>query len=224
MNMNMKPMLKNLSAWMGITLLSLSASSVFAQDSKKILDELSVKAKSYSTVSAEYSSRLLDKQSSVDLTEKGSIKVKGNKYNLDLPSYNVISDGVTVWTYEKENNSVFIDNLADMGNDGMNPNEMFRIWEKGFRHEYKETKTEGGKPYYVINLYPTDPKGKPYHTIEMMVDKTKMELYSVKVMNRDGSEVSYLLKAFTPNKEIADTVFKFDKTKYPGVEVVDNRL
>jgi outer membrane lipoprotein-sorting protein len=222
--MNVKPTFKKIGIWAFSALFSFVTYSSSAQDSKKILDDLSAKAKSYTTISAEYSSRLLDKQSSVDLTEKGTIKVKGSKYHLDLPSYTIISDGVTVWTYEKENNAVYIDNLADMGNDGMNPNEMFRIWEKGFRHEYKETKTEEGKQLYVINLYPTDPKSKPFHTIQMKVDKAKMEIHSIKVLNRDGSEVSYSLKGFTPNKEIADTVFKFDKAKYPGVEVVDNRL
>lgn len=196
----------------------------FAQDSQKILDELSRKAKSYTSITADYSSRLLDKKSAIDLTESGTVKVKGNKYFLDLPSYTIICDGQTVWTFEKENNTVLIDNLADVEAGGMNPNEMFRIWEKGFKHEYKETKNEGGREVYLINLYPTDPKSKPFHTIQLFVDKAKMEVLRLKLMNRDGSEITYTIKTFKPNAEIMDATFRFDKAKHPGVEEVDNRL
>jgi len=197
---------------------------VFSQDSQKILDELSRKAKSYTSITADYSSRLLDKKSAVDLAESGTIKVKGSKYYLDLPSYTIICDGKTVWTFEKENNTVLIDNLADVEAGGMNPNEMFRIWEKGFKHEYKETKSEGGKEVYMINLYPTDPKAKPFHTIQLFIDKAKMEVLRLKLMNRDGSEITYTVKAFKPNLEISDATFRFDKAKHPGVEEVDNRF
>jgi outer membrane lipoprotein-sorting protein len=201
-----------------------NAAPAFSQDSQKILDELSRKAKSYTSITADYSSRLLDKKSAIDLTESGTIKVKGTKYYLDLPSYTIICDGQTVWTFEKENNTVLIDNLADVEVGGMNPNEMFRIWEKGFKHEYKETKNEGGKEVYLINLYPTDPKSKPFHTIQLFVDKAKLELLRLKLMNRDGSEITYTVKTFKPNAELNDAIFRFDKAKHPGVEEVDNRL
>ena len=41
--------------------------------------------------------------------------------------------------------------------------------------------------------------------------------------DKDGNEVTYTLKRFAPNVELADGLFTFDKTKYPGVEVNDLR-
>ncbi len=214
---------KTISIIAGLGLL-LSNQVIQAQDSGKILDQLSAKAKGYSTISADYTSRLQDVKADLDLTQEGNIKVKDKKYNLDLPSYTVISDGTTVWTYEKENNAVYIDNLEDVQEDGINPNDLFRIWETGFKHEYKETKSEGGAELYWINLYPNDPGNKPYHTIQLYIDKAKMEINKIKVMNRDGSTVTYTVKGFAPNKTLEDSKFRFNPASYPGVEVIDNRI
>jgi len=45
----------------------------------------------------------------------------------------------------------------------------------------------------------------------------------VKVLYKDGNEVTYTLKKFTPNVDLYESVFTFDKSKYPGVEVNDVR-
>lgn len=195
-----------------------------AQDAKSILDKLSSKAKGYETIEASYESTLEDKQAGVNLSQSGSIKIKGEKYHLDLPDYKVISDGETVWTYEKESNTVYIDYLEDVAEDGFNPNDMFRIWETGFKHELKELITEDNQEVYWINLYPKDPGEKPFHTIQMYVDKGKMEVKRIKVMNRDGSTVSYKVKDFTVNKSMNSGVFGFEKSAYPGVDIIDNRI
>lgn len=198
--------------------------SAWAQDSTQILDKLSKKTQGYSTIEAAYSSRLEDKQAGMDMTQEGTIQVKGDNYHLDLPSYKIISDGETVWTFEKENNVVMIDYLEDVAEDGINPNDLFSIWETGFKHEFKSTLNEGGNEIYWINLYPTDPSDKSFHTIQLYIDKAKMELTKIKVMNRDGSTVSYTVKKFMPNKEISDSKFKFNESSFPGVEVIDNRI
>ena len=89
----------------------------FAQDSGKILDELSAKAKNFDSIYAEYSSRLLDEQNGIDLKQEGSIRVKGKLYNLELGDYILITDGETHWTYEKGTNDCYVDYLEDVEGD-----------------------------------------------------------------------------------------------------------
>ena len=43
------------------------------------------------------------------------------------------------------------------------------------------------------------------------------------MLYKDGNQVTYNLKKFTANPELADALFAFDKTKFPGVEVNDMR-
>jgi len=81
-----------------------------------------------------------------------------------------------------------------------------------------------GVAAYEINLYPIEAKGKAYHTITMFVDKAKMEVVKIVVKTREGAEITYKVKTFKTTIDVPDTDFTFSKSKYPGVEMIDNRL
>jgi outer membrane lipoprotein carrier protein len=198
---------------------------VFAQSSKDILDKLSAKAKTFTSITSDFTMSLKDVKSGTNKTQNGSVKVKGQKYSLVLPDFEIFCDGTTVWTYSKDDNSCTIDNLEDVKDGSFDPSEMFTIWEKDFKHEMKNTNaTADGISCYEIHLYPNNPKGKAYHTIVMYVDKAKNEVSKIVVKMREGGEVSYKVKNFKTNGAVTDNDFKFDKSKKPGVELVDNRI
>ncbi|MFN8699671.1 MAG: LolA family protein [Flavobacteriales bacterium] len=196
-----------------------------AQTSKEVLDKLSLKAKSWKTISADFTSNLVDQKANINRKQDGSIKVKGQKYFLNLPDYVIISDGKTLWSYDKKGNVVTVDDLADVQDSSFDPSEMFTIWEKDFRHEMKNANAQvNGATAHEIALYPNNPKDKPYHTILMYVDKAKMEVVKIVVKTRENSEITYSVRNFKTGTEFPDTDFTFNKSKYPGVELVDNRL
>ena len=136
----------------------------------------------------------------------------------------MISDGVNIWTYDKETNSCSIDLLEDMDSDVFDPTKVFTIWEDNFKHEYKGTVTESGKVLYHINLYPIDASDRPFHTVELYVDKVKMEVVRIEAKGRDGADTVYIVKKFSPNMSISASEFVFDPTDFPGVEMEDNRM
>ncbi len=195
-----------------------------AQSSEKILAQLSEKAKTYTTVYAEYSSQLVDKANDVDIRQTGKAYVKGEKYMLELGDYTMISDGESVWTYEKAANDCYIDYLEDIGDGSLSPSRMFTIWEDGFKHELKGEAKTNGKAAWWINLYPTNPAEKNFHTIQLFVDKDKMEVIQFIVKGREGNDIVYTIDAFQPNKEVSDGQFKFNPKNYPGVNLIDNRI
>jgi outer membrane lipoprotein-sorting protein len=196
-----------------------------AQTSKEVLDKLSLKAKSWKTISADFTSNLVDQKANINRKQDGSIKVKGQKYFLNLPDYVITSDGKTLWSYDKKGNVVTVDDLADVQDSSFDPSEMFTIWEKDFRHEMKNANAQvNGATAHEIALYPNNPKDKPYHTILMYVDKAKMEVVKIVVKTRENSEITYSVRNFKTGTEFPDTDFTFNKSKYPGVELVDNRL
>ncbi|MDZ4750540.1 MAG: outer membrane lipoprotein carrier protein LolA [Flavobacteriales bacterium] len=197
----------------------------FAQTSKDILDKLSAKAKTYQSITSDFTMTLKDAKSGTNKTQTGSVKVKGQKYSLVIQDYEVFCDGVTVWTYSKDDNSCTIDNLEDVRDGSFDPSEMFTIWEKDFKHEMKNAAaTADGIACYEIHLFPNNPKGKAYHTIVMYVDKAKNEVSKIVVKMREGGEVSYKVKNFKANGAVTDADFKFNAAKHPGVSMVDNRI
>lgn len=208
-----------------LLLVAFIADPATSQTSKEILDKLSAKAKTYKSITADFVSTLSDPKANLNKKQNGTVKVKGKKYHLSLPDYTVVCDGVTMWSYSKKDNECTIDNLEDVQDGAFDPSSMFTIWEKDFRHEMKNTAvTEEGISSYLIALYPNNPKDKPYHTILMYVDKTKMEIHKIVVKQREGGEITYQLKNFKTNIELPESDFQFDKTKYPGCEITDNRI
>lgn len=200
-------------------------SSANAQSSQEILDQLSKKAKNYETVHATYSSRLIDKVNDIDQSQDGEVYVKGDKYNLELGDYVMVTDGETIWTYDRSTNDCYVDYLSDVSADeAITPSKMFTVWEQDFKNEFKETLQENGRSLYWVNLYPNDPADKPFHTIQLYIDKQKMEVVRFVVKGREGNDIIYKVKSFETNTSLPDNVFRFDKNKYPGVNVIDNRI
>ena len=193
--------------------LSCSVLSI-AQSSKEVLDKLSAKAKTWSTLSADFSSSLVDKKNNKNIKQEGNIKIKGKKYTISLSDYQIFTDGTTIWTYDKKSNTCTIDNLKDVKDGAFDPSEIFTIWEKDFKNEMKNANaTVDGIASYEIALYPNNPKGKSYHTILMYVDKGKNELIKAVVKTRDGGEINYRIKNLKPNAPVQDGDFSFQKSQ-----------
>ena len=197
----------------------------FGQDdpkSRAIVDQLIAKNKSYTSFDADFSSRLVNAASKLDVKQEGNIKVKGRKFRLAMLDNIVINDGTALWTYSKKSNEVSISDPKDM-DETLDPANLFNVYEKGFKSQYVGVSTEDGVAVEVIKLFPLDPSKKAYHTVILTVDKAKMEPRKVVMKYKDGNEVTYTLKNFKPNAEMVDALFSFDKGKYPGVEVNDMR-
>ncbi len=191
--------------------------------SKAVLDRLVAKNKAYTSFEADFSSRLVNKAGKLDVKQAGTVKVKGRKFHLVMDRNTVICDGTTLWTYNKEANEVSLNAAAEMDQE-LDPSKLFSMYETGFKSQFvSEAPDATGVVLQTLKLFPTEPGRKPYHTVVLVVDKARLEPRSVQVLYKDGNEVTYTLKRFAPNVELADALFVFDKAKYPGVEVNDLR-
>jgi len=202
------------------------ALGVHAQDdarSKAIVDKLVTKAKAWTSFEADFSSRLQNTKDKLDVKQEGTMKVKGKKFRLVLDKNTIINDGTTMYTYNKESNEVNLSDPSEMDQE-LDPSKLFSQYEKGYKSAFVEEKADAaGVMVQTIKLFPLDPSKKAFHTVIISVDKAKVEPKSIQVLYKDGNQVTYNLKKFTANPELADALFAFDKTKFPGVEVNDMR-
>ena len=208
-----------------LSLVLVIGTPLHAQDdakSRAILDKMIQQAKGYTSFQAAFTSRLQSKQDGLDVKQSGTIKVKGKKFHLVLDDNTIISDGATLWTYSSEMNEVSINDPSEMDQD-LDPSTLFTRYESGFKSQFVEEKTENGATVQVLKLFPTDPARRAFHTVILHVDKASSEPRMVKILYKDGNEVTYTLTKFTPNVALDDGLFRFDKAKYPGVEVNDLR-
>ena len=195
-----------------------------AQDADALLQRLSAEAEGYGSIEATYTSKLIDRASDFESVQKGSIQIDGDQFHLDLGDYTIFSDGVTIWTYEIAVNDCYIEDAETMAEDGMDPSKLFTIWEDDFKNEWKGEIEIKGQITTQVNLYPSGEKEKPFHTIQLFIDETKLRLVRAVVKGREGTDVTYDVDTFVPNSTLDTGLFKFNPEAFPGVNVIDNRI
>ena len=177
---------------------------------KKILDELSDKGKSYSSVVASFEYNLLNSDAVIDETQKGTLKLKGKKYRLSIAGQELISNGTKLFTYIPETNEVQV-NWIDGGDEEsvFDPTKIFNLYESGFKYKYIQETTRNGKATHEIKLFPED-NDKPYHTVVLFINKNEMVIDSMVMKGKDGNTYTYTINSFKTNVQLADSLFTFD--------------
>lgn len=202
--------------------------SVSAQDKKaeEILNKLSKKTESYTSIEADFDYKMENKQADIEDVQSGKLITKSNKYFLNIAGQKVFSDGTTVWTLLEDAGEVQINEVpdeADMPADYISPTNILKIWEKGFKYKYEGEEVLNGSKVDVVNLYPEKPEEKNFHTIKLYINKQKNELEQIAIKGKDGTDFTYIIKKFSTNQSIPDSKFTFQKSQYPKIEVIDLR-
>jgi outer membrane lipoprotein carrier protein len=194
--------------------------SGFSQADKKataILDEVSVKTKSYKTIKIDFTYAMDNAKEKVHDMFKGTLLSKGDKYKLTAAGQDVISDGKTVWTFLKDAKEVQINNVGE-DEDSFTPTKLLSGYSKDFKAKFIEEKGND----QVIELYPLK-KGKTFTKVRLTLDKTKKQISKFIIYDRSGSTFSYIVDKFVADQPIADNMFTFNKAEHPGVEINDMR-
>ncbi|GAB3987289.1 hypothetical protein GCM10028807_06950 [Spirosoma daeguense] len=203
--------------------LFLLASPAFAQKDKRaqaILDAMSKQYKSLKSYQASfnYSNTGAGAKESV----KGDLMVKGEKFRLALGDQEVFTDGQTMYTYLKESNEMNVQDFEKGNTSELNPTQIYNIYKQGFDYKFLKEQKQGSRTVEVIELTAKRAKS-PVSTVQLSVDKVDKSVRNWLIVNKDGSRTTYTITKFTPNANVADTQFIFNKAKYPGVEVIDLR-
>lgn len=217
----MKKLILTITALFSITL-------IFAQDdanskkAKDILDKVSAKMKTFTTVQADFVSTMENLQDNIKETLKGTIKLKGNMYKLEISGTEIFTDGKTMWTYLKDANEVNISEPDPNDDSSLNPAKIFKIWESDFKYKFVKESFEKALALYEIDLYPIN-KDKTYSRITLKIDKDKLTIASIKYVGKEGNNYTIDIQKFTPNNPFTDNLFTFDEKAHPGVEKIDMR-
>lgn len=191
-------------------------------EAKAILDGVSAKFKTFTTVQASFSYKVENASGKSLSSKNGSIMLKGTKYRVSFSGQEIFCNGITVWNYDKAANEVTISKL-DASSGMITPQKLFtNFYDKDFLYLLNGEKKVGNKIMQEIEMTPVD-KSKPFYKVYVQVDKAAKTIYSTKVLENAGNRYTYTVNNLKTNKPIEDSKFVFDKSKYPGVEEVDLR-
>ncbi|WP_118952207.1 LolA family protein [Taibaiella helva] len=202
------------------TFLSFTTSAQDAK-AKAILDKVSAKFKGMSSLKANFSLNMDDAKGKSKGTKSGTFLMKGNKYRVNMPGQQIISDGKTVWTYLQANKEVQVASY-DPNAQSISPAKLFSgSYNSEYKSVYGGEKTVGGKKVDVIEMTPVS--ARAFKKVVLYVDKASTMITGGTMYDKNGGSYGYSISGVTPNAKVADTEFTWDAKKNPGVEVVDLR-
>ncbi|HEU4608614.1 MAG TPA: outer membrane lipoprotein carrier protein LolA [Chitinophagaceae bacterium] len=191
-------------------------------EAKKVLDKVSAKFKSYKAVQASFVLSVEDSKGKIQGSKKGTVFMKGSKYRVSITGQEIFCDGKNVWTLDKAANEVTITQLDESGS-GITPQKLFTdFYDKDFLYKLNGQKQVAGKTIQEIELTPVD-KTRNFFKVYVQVDKKTQSIYSTRVLDKSGNVYVYTISSLKGNAPLNDSVFVFDKSKYPGVEEIDLR-
>lgn len=186
---------------------------VIDKQAQKIITNISSKLKAESPISLNFSLSQKGKQSS----EKGNIKLNGNKYTASFSGNNIYCDGKTVWIYQKETNEVNINNIEETENEILNISKF--ISEANTKFRPKLIKEEKGN--YIIDL---TPKTKSeFSKVRLRSNKQTNRIHSIEVNYKKGNVYTYLISNYKTKIQSKDSDYVFNKKDYPSANIVDLR-
>jgi len=191
---------------------------------KKILDAVSAKFKTFKSVQATFTLRNEDSKGTLLGSKKGTVSLKGNRYRVSVAGtgQEIYCDGTNIWTYDKSSNEVTITKPDNSANTITMQKVFTNFYDKDFLYKLNGEKTVNKKVVQEIEMTPVD-KTKPFHKVYLLVDKQNKTLYSTRILDKSGNVVVYTINTMNGSANLPDNLFVFDKSKYPGVEVVDLR-
>ena len=209
----------NLTALLIATLFTTGALAQNEPTAKAILDKVSAKFKTLTTVQATYALNVTNRAGKNAGKKTGQILLKGQKYKITDKSMEITSDGRKMWKYEPAANEVTI-SAVDNSGSGITPQKLFtNFYDKDFTYKSNGNKKVGTKTLSEIELTPID-KSKNYQKVLVYVDQKQQMIVLSKIYENTGNVYEYSISKLKTNAPLADNIFTFDKSKHPGVDEI----
>ena len=195
-----------------------------AQDAKAgaILDAMSANYKKMKTFQAKFTYAPVSAAGKLGVKRNGAIAVKGIKFKLNMVGQEIYNNGSEIYSYVKETNEVNITEFDASESSQFSPANIYNIYKNGYKYTFKGEKSIGGATHEVVELVPLKGDGN-VKKLEITVNKSNRNIKNWKIWDSSGKQTVFDIVTFTPNVALADSFFAFNKSKFPGVEVVDLR-
>ena len=158
----------------------------------------------------------------IDFTgsENGVLYIKEEKFHLKNNKIQSWYDGKTQWTYVTDNEEVNISNPTPEELQSINPYLILKRYKTDFDYTYKGIQTRNGVNGHEIVLKPKQTNRE--ETIRIFISNACQPL--AMNMEQDGQTVSEInVISYKSNQNLDDSMFRFNKTLYPNIEIIDLR-
>lgn len=193
-------------------------------EAKKILDRVAAKTKKYKTIQADFKLSVINRPEKNTSSSEGKIKIRGDKYQMDMLGSKVYYDGKTMWNYTPDVKEVTITEPDKNDSDFMdNPAKIFTWYNRDFKYQFIKKFEKDGKSYYEIYLFPKN-LNQPYVRFNVVINADTDQISSITSVGKEGVDYKIELSNIVTDQPLDDSIFEFNTTKHKKVEVIDMRL
>jgi outer membrane lipoprotein-sorting protein len=221
LKISVKMTVKKIMLFVCLTALLTPVLAQYEEKALTVLDQMSEKYKNLNSFKAGFTYELENKMEDIREEFSGNIIVKGDKFRLDLGDQEIFNDGEIIWTYLKDVNEVNIDYYLPEDGD-MTPSNIFTAYQNGYKYMMIGNEKIDNQNYNIIDLIPDD-TGKPFYKVKLWISEKDHTLKQWKLFDKSGNTYLYDITSFNGSYAVNDSEFRFDSSKYPGVEEIDLR-
>ena len=144
------------------------------------------------------------------------LTVNADRFYLSSADANVWYDGSTLWTYIKDAGEVNVSTPTadELGN--INPYAILRHWQDNFRHKLRGT----AAGYTIVELTPLHPSD--YESLTIYVDGGH-NIRKLTVVFDEANLSDITISGLKRSVKVDNSMFAFDRTKHPNVDIIDLR-
>lgn len=212
--------------FLAIVFIAFSFTAFSQNDDKaiRVLDQLSEKIDSYKTLHIQFNVIVENTQEGSTDTMHGILYYKDDKYRLEFVDQIVFSHGNTTYSYLKDVEEINITESEELEEpDIFDPKSLLKNYKSNYKCRFISDRFVRNRPLVEIDLIPIDIEDKSYSRISLLIDKSKIELFSVLYLGKDGTGFLVEFLSFKINTEIPDSLVIFNENDYPNADIIDMR-
>jgi len=199
--------MKNL--FLMILLLFLSLNLNAQDNSKQLLKSLQNKFETIKDLTAD----ILQKSGGKDILSGKLSYKKENKFHFDLKNNLIVSDGLTIWNYNKKDKKLIINNI-----DETDPS-LFSF--KSIIYDYPSQCTiSSEKEGEVLVFVPKENSELNFSKAKLWINRDNL-IDTIIIINKDAVDIEINFINYTLNQNLTDTKFKFSPPE--GSAIIDLR-
>ena len=187
----------------------LIAVASYGQTAKQVLDKAAAAVSNKSGITASLTLK------GGQMNDKGSISIKGKKFQIKTSNVIIWFDGKTQWSYVRKNDEVNVSTPNESQLQALNPYNFIYMYKKGYNSTMAK---KGGN--YEVHLTSTDKK-KSVQEMYILIHPQTYIPSEIRIKHSKGwntIEVSNVKKA-----NLSDEIFHFNSKDFPTAEVIDLR-
>ncbi len=152
---------------------------------------------------------------------QGTLYVKGGKkYRCETENQLIISDGKTVWTFNRINNQVLIDKVRKNSGVLLPRDILFKYPKTHYATLLGQEKINGEK-VYIVKLDPKEDVHGYFSSVKIWVQDHSWHIIKIEITDLNGNKSIFNLSKIDLKSKLSDDLFRFKPS--PGMNVVDMR-